>query len=178
MVNDVSALAMAEVAARGFRVYRQLDNALEQSSLIISATGQGDITTRALNSVRSGTVIATVTSADDEFASGALSRYRRVPVSKSLTRYENDERRYFWLLVDDGDAANFLDDAVIGPAIQLIEGQKLAARRGELNPLRYVFTKSRLDASHSIGSYVWSVWYLRQSTNSKNGTACSSEKMY
>lgn len=29
--------------------------------------------------------------------------------------------------MNDGNAANFLDDAVIGPAIQLIEGEKLAA---------------------------------------------------
>lgn len=75
------ALAMAEGAARGFRVYRRLDNALEQRNLVISTTGQGGLTSRTLNSVRSGTVIATDTSADDEFEPGALGRYRRVPIS-------------------------------------------------------------------------------------------------
>jgi adenosylhomocysteinase len=117
---------MAEAAARGFRVFRRQDEALRQSNLVISATGKAAMTARALSGVRSGTVIATVTSSDDEFEPGALLRYRKVEISRRVTRYENDERHYFWL-VNEGDAANFLDDAVIGPAIQLIEGEKLAA---------------------------------------------------
>jgi adenosylhomocysteinase len=126
VVHDVSPLAMAEAAARGFRVFRRQDEALRQSNLVISATGKAAMTARALSGVRSGTVIATVTSSDDEFEPGALLRYRKVEISRRVTRYENDERHYFWL-VNEGDAANFLDDAVIGPAIQLIEGEKLAA---------------------------------------------------
>lgn len=126
VVHDTSPVAMAEASARGFRVYRRLDDALLQSNLVISATGKRALSTRTLGALRSGTVLATVTSADDEFEEGALHRYRRVPISGRVSRYENDERHYFWL-VNQGNAANFLDDAVIGPAIQLIEGEKLAA---------------------------------------------------
>lgn len=127
VVHDVSPLAMAEAAARGFRVYRRLDDALRQSNLIISATGSRAINPGALSVLRSGTVVATVTSSDDEFTPGALRQYRKVPISPRVSRFESDERRrYFWL-VNEGNAANFLDDAVIGPAIQLIEGEKLAA---------------------------------------------------
>lgn len=127
VVHDVSPLAMAEASARGFRVYRRVDEALRQSNLVISATGSKAITASALDALRSGTVVATVTSADDELQPRVLERYRNVPISQRVTRYETeDRRRYFWL-VNDGNAANFLDDAVIGPAIQLIEGEKLAA---------------------------------------------------
>lgn len=126
VVHDTSAIAMAEASARGFRVLRRLDDALGQSNLVISATGSHAMTSRALRSMRAGTIVATVTSADDEFESGSLDLYRRVPISRRVARYENDERHYFWL-VNEGNAANFLDDAVIGPAIQLIEGEKLAA---------------------------------------------------
>lgn len=127
VVHDVSPLAMAEASARGFRVYRRLDEALRQSNLIISATGKNAMTARALSTVRSGTVIAAVTSADDEFEPGVLLRFRRVAISERVARYEDDERRHYFWLVNEGNAANFLDDAVIGPAIQLIEGEKLAA---------------------------------------------------
>lgn len=74
-----------------------------------------------------GTVVATVTSKDDEFDMEALlKRFDRTEYAPSITMYsEGDTRNNFWL-INDGNAANFIHGAVIGPAIQLIEGEKLA----------------------------------------------------
>lgn len=128
VVHDTSPIAMAEAAARGFRVYRRLDDALGASTLVISATGGHAIDRRALASMRSGTVIATVTSIDDEFVESDLNMYKPSYVSPSIKRYDSSGQRYFWL-INDGNPANFLHGAVIGPAMQLIEGEKMAAIR-------------------------------------------------
>ncbi len=73
----------------------------------------------SLDAVPTGAVLATVTSADGGFAPGASDLFRRVQISPLVSPYENNERRYVWL-VNDGNAANFLHGAVIGPAIQLV----------------------------------------------------------
>ncbi len=138
VVHDTSPIAMAEAAARGFRVFRRIEEALGAANLVISATGMHAIDRRALASMRSGTVIATVTSIDDEFVEGDLTLYKKSQVSPSITRYDSEGQRYFWL-VNGGNPANFLHGAVIGPAMQLIEGEKMAAIRaiatGEYVPL-------------------------------------------
>lgn len=126
VIHDTSPIAMAEAAARGFRVYRRLDDALQTSNLVVSATGGHALDRQALASLRSGAVIATVTSADDEFVEDDLGRYKPSEVSPSITRYDSSGQRYFWL-VNNGNPANFLHGAVIGPAMQLIEGEKIAA---------------------------------------------------
>ncbi|MBX4170317.1 hypothetical protein K3M35_16905 [Rhodococcus sp. DMU2021] len=126
VVHDKSPIAMAEAAARGFQVFRRLDEALQVSSLVISATGGHAIDRRALANVRSGAVIATVTSVDDEFVEEDLKLYRPTTVSPAITRYDSGGQRYFWL-INKGNPANFLHGAVIGPAMQLIEGEKMAA---------------------------------------------------
>ncbi|MEV4952457.1 NAD(P)-dependent oxidoreductase [Paenarthrobacter nitroguajacolicus] len=126
VVHDQSPIAMAEAAARGFQVFRRLEEALRISSLVISATGGNALDRKALASVRSGAVIATVTSVDDEFVEDDLKLYRPSRVSPSIKRYDSDGQQYFWL-VNNGNPANFLHGAVIGPAMQLIEGEKMAA---------------------------------------------------
>lgn len=125
VVHDRSPIAMAEAAARGFQVFRRLDDALQFSNLVVSATGGHAIDRWALASFRTGTVVATVTSVDDEFVESDLELYRKSRVSASIARYESGAR-YFWL-VNDGNPANFVHGAVIGPAMQLIEGEKMAA---------------------------------------------------
>jgi adenosylhomocysteinase len=123
---------MAEAAARGFPVFRRLDEALFTAGLVVSATGNHALGKNALAALRSGTVVATVTSADDEFAKDKpLSGWISSAVDggpltgeEDIVRYDNDTGKYFWL-INDGRPANFVHGAVIGPAIQLIEGEKL-----------------------------------------------------
>lgn len=132
VIHDSSPIAMAEASARGFPVFRRLDEALSSAGLVVSATGNHALGKSALAALRSGTVVATVTSADDEFAEDkplggwAASAVDGGPITgnEDIVRYDSDTGKYFWL-INDGKPANFVHGAVIGPAIQLIEGEKL-----------------------------------------------------
>lgn len=129
VVYDSDPIKLAEAAARGFQANTRLDQAIGQASLVVCATGNKSLDLRGFGMLQSGCVVASVTSADDEFDLGSLSRgYRRVEIEKNYIRYEESREsgRHFFLIAD-GNAANFIHGAVIGPAIQLIEGEKLYA---------------------------------------------------
>lgn len=134
VVFDSDPIKMAEAAARGFKACRRLADALMPASLVVCASGNKALDLRGFAMLKDGCVVASVTSADDEFDLPALERgyNKMLHPSKILTKYcENrggEEGRSFYL-VADGNAANFLHGAVIGPAMQLIEGEKLAAIR-------------------------------------------------
>ena len=129
-VFDANPVPMAEAAARGYVVHRTLTGALRQANLVVGATGNHSLDMVALNALVPGTMVATVTSGDDEFAPGVLDAgWRKIESTTSggtpCTEYQNRETRF--LLLNNGHTINFLHGAVIGPAIQLIEGEKLAA---------------------------------------------------
>jgi adenosylhomocysteinase len=129
VVYDTDPIKLAEAAARGFQANTRLNEALSQSSLIVCATGRKALDLRGFGMLQSGTVVASVTSADDEFDLPCLDEgYVPKPVGEHLVRYDENRPggRHFFL-VANGNAANFIHGAVIGPAIQLIEGEKLRA---------------------------------------------------
>lgn len=125
-VHDASPIAIAEAAARGFQVFRRVERALMNADLVIYATGRNAFDKVAMAELRQGAVVATVTSGDEVVENDLSARYTASFVSKHITRYDDGDHRYFWLL-NDGNAVNFVHGAVIGPAIQLIEGEKLTA---------------------------------------------------
>ncbi|WP_457578258.1 NAD-binding protein [Ensifer adhaerens] len=129
VVHDSDPIKLAEAAARGFQANIRLDQAIGHASLVVCATGNKSLDLRGFGMLQSGCVVASVTSADDEFDLGCLSRgYDRTEIDKDFIRYEENRGsgRHFFLIAD-GNAANFIHGAVIGPAIQLIEGEKLYA---------------------------------------------------
>ncbi|WP_221970154.1 NAD(P)-dependent oxidoreductase [Rhizobium laguerreae] len=129
VVYDSDPIKLAEAAARGFQANTRLDQAIGHASLVVCATGNKSLGLRGFGMLQSGCVVASVTSADDEFDLGSLSRgYTRTEIEKDYIRYEENRGsgRHFFLIAD-GNAANFIHGAVIGPAIQLIEGEKLYA---------------------------------------------------
>lgn len=129
VVYDIDPIKLAEAAARGFQANTRLNEALAQSSLVVCATGRKALELKGFGMLQSGTVVASVTSADDEFDLPCLEvGYIPTPVGKDLVRYDENRSggRHFFL-VANGNAANFIHGAVIGPAIQLIEGEKLRA---------------------------------------------------
>ncbi|WP_164827817.1 NAD(P)-dependent oxidoreductase [Sinorhizobium meliloti] len=129
VVYDSDPIKLAEAAARGFQANTRLDQAVGQASLVVCATGNKSLDLRGFGMLQSGSVVASVTSADDEFDLGSLSRgYVRTEIEPNFIRYDENRGsgRHFFLIAD-GNAANFIHGAVIGPAIQLIEGEKLRA---------------------------------------------------
>lgn len=133
-VFDTDPIPLAEAAARGFRAYTRRSDALLGASLVVCATGNRSLDLKGFAMLSHGCVVASTTSADDEFDLSALSGgYLVETVNERMTRYKEnrsgDGGRHFFLIAE-GNAANFMDGAVIGPAMQLIEGEKLAAIRG------------------------------------------------
>jgi len=135
VINDKKSVPRAEAAAQGYQVFPRLPDALKMASLVVSATSANVFNNVAMADVRNGTAIATVTSRDSEFIEKDLrDGYDRTALDKldHIVRYdEKGADRYFWL-VNDGNAPNFVHGAVLGPAIQLIEGEKLAVVRAIL----------------------------------------------
>lgn len=131
-VYDCRPAPLAEAAAKGFRAHKQLHKALEDASLVICATGNKALDLKGFALLKNGAVVASVTSSDDEFDMTKLNEaYQRKEGTPHLITYEEVRGGVVrsFSLVADGNAANFLHGAVIGPAIQLIEGEKLAAIR-------------------------------------------------
>lgn len=130
IVCDEDPIAQAEAAARGFTVMRSKKTALARSNLVIGATGNKSLGKQELSAIRPGTLIATVTSSDDEIdleslATGWAIERGETGRGTPLTHYRGSSTSFY--LLNDGKTINFLHGAVIGPAIQLIEGEKLAA---------------------------------------------------
>lgn len=129
-VYDISPIARAEAAVRGFPVFEQIEDAIKFASLVVSATGHKTINHSTLSAMQDGTVVASVTSRDSEVEGdetlqnywtweqidkSEMWRYRRINSDKSL-----------WM-VSNGNAPNFRHGAVLGPALHLISGEKIAA---------------------------------------------------
>ena len=132
VVFEMNSIAQAEAAARGFRVFGNLRDALSRANLVICATGNRALSGDDFGYLSDRTFVATVTSADDELdlkgleTGWVVSNYDLRSGRGSVTEYyDGRERRFF--LIDHGNAVNFLHGAVIGPAIRLIEGEKIIA---------------------------------------------------
>ncbi len=134
-VYDTDPVKLAEAAAKGFQANTRLLDLLNEATLVVCATGRQALTLPGFGMLNSGCVVASVTSSDDELDLDCLSAgYNKSKISNSLYKYEeNREGGRHFLLIADGNAANFLHGAVIGPAIQLIEGEKLMAVKWLMN---------------------------------------------
>lgn len=136
-VFDIDPVAVANAAARGYEVFASVSSALQRSSLVVCATGNKALDAQHFRLLRPDTVVASVTSGDDELdLAGIEDTHDRFDHSPHIVEYASRSDTHVFWLINDGNAANFLHGAVIGPAIQLIEGEKLAAiatiARGDL----------------------------------------------
>jgi adenosylhomocysteinase len=124
-IFDRDPVALAEAAAQGYPVSRQLPDVLRMAGVVVCATGNQSLKGSDFSLLRDGAFVATVTSGDDELDLSALeSGYLVKPQPPHLTRYASANKCFY--LINEGQAVNFLHSAVVGPAIQLIEGEKLA----------------------------------------------------
>lgn len=160
-VFDHDPVAAAEAAARGFIVHRELYRSLGRSNLVICATGNKSLGPREFPMINAGSLIATVTSADDEFDTVGLETgwviERTTTRSRtSITQYRNETTSFS--ILNDGNTVNFLHGAVIGPAIQLIEGEKLVALHNlieNFNDLELHSLNRVSDADRRIVAETW-----------------------
>jgi adenosylhomocysteinase len=125
VIHDSSSIALAEAAARGFQIFRGLEEALSHATLVVGATGNTSLNASGFAVLRDKTYVATVTSGDDELDLPSLKiGFARRRLSERVEQFIGEGRSFF--LINNGDAVNFAHGAVVGPAIQLVEGEKLA----------------------------------------------------
>lgn len=127
VVHDPDPLRQIEAQTAGFALPPR-EWALREARAIICASGNRSLVTEDLAKVRRGCVIASATSADDEFDfSGIGSQWRRFAgPSNTLILRSPDSRREV-VFVNRGQAANFQYGAVVGPSIHLVHAALVAS---------------------------------------------------
>ncbi|WP_181118532.1 hypothetical protein [Rathayibacter sp. AY1B5] len=182
-ICELDSIRLAQAAAQGFRVYdfrRQFEEFATTANLLVSATGAGasgdrgerPISEKTIGALRPGTFVASVTSADDEIDIQSLiaADYSPTPL-----RYNGDIAKWrqssprgtngheFYLMLG-GNAVNFKHEGVIGPAIQLLQGEIAACLVKALEPaesVRYV-----LELNHEDRTRVADMWLDQYLTDS------------
>ena len=72
--------------------------------------------------------IASVTSADDEFDFGDIEKnFYHSGTQTHVELYYSDIINKYFYLMNNGNAVNFIDNAVLGPYIYLVQSEILAA---------------------------------------------------
>lgn len=106
---------------------------LKNSDVIFCATGNKSLTKKGYPLIKNGCNIACITSADDEIDILRLKRnYSRKNIDQYKIKYYNNTN-YFYL-INDGNAVNFLHNAVIGKYIYLVQSEILYAIKLLLKP--------------------------------------------
>jgi adenosylhomocysteinase len=142
-ICEIDSIKLAQAAAQGFRVFdyaMQFEEFCTHTNLLISATGAGadsvnghrPINDKTVGLIGAGTFVASVTSQDDEIDlesivaagyKGTKVRYNEDLTKWSLSAGEIDSISHSFYLMLDGNAVNFKHQGVIGPAIQLLQGE-------------------------------------------------------
>lgn len=148
-ICEVDPIALAQAAAQGFPVYdyrHHFPDFLDRLNLVVSATGANASSSgqRPLNAetvayIRPGTYVASVTSADDEVDiegfKAAGYEPQEVPYNPDIMQWvragengattERGRTHQFYVMLN-GNAVNFRHGGVVGPAIQLLQGEVIA----------------------------------------------------
>lgn len=161
-VCEEDPIRLAQAAAQGFPSYRYkygFEEFARNLNLVVSATGAGakgkprPLGVETFRYLRRGTFVASVTSQDDEIdLESMLSDYHAEPLryNPRVTRWvHNDElvpdtsggmarssNNPSFYLMSSGNAVNFEDGGVVGPAIQLLQGEIIAAVEEVVDPSR------------------------------------------
>lgn len=138
-VYDTNISRAATALAEGFRIPSR-EIALKSASMIFGCTGLTSVSREDFGILRSGCFLVSCSSKCVEFDIGALaSEYVLTKVAPNLGRYDRESRRLF--LMHGGAPVNFVDKAVVGPVLSMVQAEMLYAIR-ELGEDRNVGIKS------------------------------------
>lgn len=121
-VFDTDPIKMAQARSHGY-VVGERDVMLRQNNVLFCATGNRCFSIDDFEKVRDGTFIVSVTSSDDEFGALQGSGYHRYPTNENVTIIQPQGRKRRIFLVNEGNAVNFLHNAVVGPYIYLVQSE-------------------------------------------------------
>jgi adenosylhomocysteinase len=116
---ETDALRQVEALSHGFKLVNKAE-ALGRAELVICCTGNGSLDIADLQALRPGAMLASVTSADDEFAFSLAQlpwpSEEVCPHVLALTRPDGSTI----FLLNRGEAVNFVHGAVIGEYVYLV----------------------------------------------------------
>lgn len=149
VVIDKDPTIVVRAKSNGFRV-SNLNWAISNADVIYCATGNHSLKGDNFNFIREGCFIFSVTSSDDELDIDFIEKnYASIKVSTHVHRCSNDHT-YFYL-GHEGNAVNFIHNAVVGNYILLVQAELLCAANyikinmGKLQSGIQTLPKSELD---------------------------------
>lgn len=105
------------------------DSIIKESDILFSATGNKSLKIEDFRELKNGCYIFSVTSSDDELELEFTGEYEKQEVRKHIFKYSNENMNYFFL-VNDGNAVNFIYNAVMGDFIHLVRAEMILAING------------------------------------------------
>jgi len=126
-VYDINPVLQAQAACHGYKI-PSFENILKGSDVIISCTGNHAINDNNISLLKDGCILSSATSADDEFGlSHTLKNYQKRSITKNLIMLFNQNKSFY--LMNEGNAVNFLHNAVVGDFIFLVQSEILEATK-------------------------------------------------
>jgi adenosylhomocysteinase len=125
-IYDRDPIRTTEAMAHGFQVARDVAGAVTDAGLVVCATGNRALGADDVGALATGAYVASVTSSDDELGLEDIRRaYRSGWVGDDIEQFIRADHHF--LVLNEGNAVNFVHGATLGPSIYLVQGEILAA---------------------------------------------------
>lgn len=123
-IVETDPVRAVEARAHGFQILAK-HAALEESDLVVCATGNGSLEGGDFDRIKPGAFLASVTSSDDEInVAGLRNSYSSRPILDHVEMMSRPGHSFF--LLNEGNAVNFIDGAVVGQFVQLVQAELIA----------------------------------------------------
>lgn len=123
-VFDTDPIRRVVALSSGFRVPK-IEAALSQSDIIFGATANKSIRGSMFDGLEHGTILVSCSSKDDEFdLDYMMANYQVSQRFENVDAYSRGNKTLY--LMANGRPINFIDGAVLGPALSLVQGEIIA----------------------------------------------------
>lgn len=124
-VDDTNPVRCISALSEGFQIPNR-NQALKKAEIIYGATGTCSIKAEDFKLLRDGALLVSCSSKDIEFDLAYLKKnYYLKPINETLDCYENAHQQIY--LAAKGTPINFVDGAVIGPVLALVQAEIIIA---------------------------------------------------
>jgi adenosylhomocysteinase len=125
VVHDNNPIRCTLAVSEGFRIFDKRDS-LRNAEIIFGATGNSSIVAQDFQYIKNGTLLVSCSSKDIEFDLKYLEKnYRKEELFAGFAKYQKGNQ--FFYLLGNGGPVNFLDGAVIGPVLALVQAEIILA---------------------------------------------------
>ncbi|CAN5284507.1 adenosylhomocysteinase [soil metagenome] len=125
LVYDTDPIQRIKALSEGFKIPSK-SQAFYQAEIIYGATGNNSIVGDDFTKIRNGALLVSCSSKDQEFDLNHLnSLYHKKAIIDGIDQYQNDDHMLY--LAASGQPVNFIDGAVIGPMLALVQAEMIMA---------------------------------------------------